>query len=273
MTTFSPAVAPTEVGPLTVLARATASELVKLRSVRSTGWVLLAAALSIVLIGVANAIGVLVTGGRPSGVEGGPAADPATAALSGVGAAIVVVAALGVLSVTADYASGMIRTTLAAVPRRAVLLLAKTLALVALTLPVLLGAVLLTALATRLIVAPAGLSLSLGQPGLVRGLVGAALYLTLLAVFTAGLGWLLRSTAGALTVWLALWLVPTFTVMLLPDSLAVRVGPWLPGNAGTAVYQVGAVTDAAGWASLGVFAAYAVVLMALATLVLQRRDA
>jgi hypothetical protein len=91
-------------------------------------------------------------------------------------------------------------------------------------------------------------------------------------VFTAGLGWLLRSTAGALVTWLALWLVPTLLIMLLPPSIAERVGPWLPAKAGTAIYQLG-VTDAAAWVSLAGLAAYAMLLMVLATLLLRHRDA
>ena len=259
----------------TGFARAFSAELIKLRSIRSTGVLLVAAALGVLLIGAANAAGIAVQavqGVDPSTADG-PASDPATAALSGVGSALVVVAALGVLSVTSDYASGMVRTTIAAVPRRGQLVVGKAAALVVLVLPVMLGAVLLTALATYLIVSVAGLSLPLGQPGLIRALVGAALYLAVLAVFAAGLGWLLRSTAGALATWLGLWVLPTFLLMLLPAPVAQRVQPWLPGNAGTAVYQVGGISEPAAWASLGAFAAYALVITIVAAAVLHSRDA
>lgn len=92
---------------------------------RSTGWLLLLAALSIVGIGVFNAIGIVVQL-RQQPDSQPPTHDPAGAALSGVGAALVVVAALGILSVSADYSSGMIKTTIAAVPRRSYLVLART---------------------------------------------------------------------------------------------------------------------------------------------------
>lgn len=263
--------------PTTGFARAVTAELIKLRSVRSTGVVLLVATLAVVLMGAANAISIVVQAGQglgPSAAEG-PASDPAAVALSGVDSALVAIAALGVLSVTADYASGMIRTTIAAVPRRGRLVVGKAAALVVLVLPVMLGAVLLTALATHLIISMAGLSLPLGEPGLIRALVGSALYLSVLAVLAAALGWLVRSTAGALATWLGLWILPTFVLMLLPAPLAQQVQPWLPGpgGAGTAVYQVGGISAAAAWFSLGVFAAYAAAITLVATAVLHRRDA
>ena len=82
--------------PLQILGRATRSELIKLGTVRSTGWLLLLAALSIVVIGIFNAIGIVVqlrqaADGQP------PTLDPAGAALRGVGAAMLAVAALGIL--------------------------------------------------------------------------------------------------------------------------------------------------------------------------------
>lgn len=139
-------------------------------------------------------------------------------------------------------------------------------------LPVAVGSAALTLLANKIILSAAGVSISFTEPGVARAVVGAGLYLTLLAVFTAGLGWLLRSTAGALVSWLGLWLVPTLLIMLFPPSIAERVGPWLPANAGTAIYQLG-VSGAAAWASLAGFAAYGVVLVVLATLLLRHRDA
>jgi len=257
--------------PLHILGRATRSELIKLGTVRSTGWVLLLAALSIVGIGVINAVGILVQLRQQPGSQP-PTLDPAGAALSGIGAALVAVAALGILSVTADYSSGMIRTTIAAVPRRAYLVLARTGALISYVLPVAVGSTVLTFLANKIILSAAGVTISIADPGVARAVVGAGLYLTVLAVFAAGLGWLLRSTAGALVTWLALWLVPTLLIMLFPQSIAERVGPWLPANAGTAIYQLG-VSEAAAWASLAGFAGYGVVLMVLAALLLRHRDA
>ena len=257
--------------PLHILGRATRSELIKLGTVRSTGWVLLLAALSIVGIGVINAVGILVQLSQQPDSQP-PTLDPSGAALSGVGAALVAVAALGILSVTADYSSGMIKTTIAAVPRRAYLVLARTGALISYVLPVAVGSTVLTFLANKIILSAAGVTISFADPGVARAVVGAGLYLTLLAVFAAGLGWLLRSTAGALVTWLALWLVPTLVIMLFPPTIVDRVGPWLPAHAGTAVYQLG-VSASDAWFSLAGFAAYGVALMVLAAVLLRHRDA
>ena len=257
--------------PLHILGRATRSELIKLGTVRSTGWVLLLAALSIIGLGVINAIGILVQLRQQPDSQ--PALlDPAGAALSGIGAALVAVAALGILSVTADYSSGMIKTTIAAVPRRSYLVLGHTGALLSYVLPVAVGSTLLTFLANKIILSFAGVTISFADPGVARAVVGGGLYLAALAMFTAGLGWLLRSTAGALVTWLALWIVPTLMIMLLPPSIVERVGPWLPANVGAAIYQFG-VSETAAWSSLAVFVGYGLVLMALATVLLRRRDA
>ena len=259
-----------QLSPLRRLGRATWSELIKLGTVRSTGWVLLLAALSIIGLGVINAIGILVQV-RQQPDSQPPALDPAGAALSGIGAALVAVAALGILSVTADYSSGMIKTTIAAVPRRAYLVLARTAALLSYVLPVAVGSTLLTFLANKMILSAAGLTISFTDPGVARAVIGGGLDLAVLVVFTAGLGWLLRSTAGALVTWLALWIVPTLVIMLFPANIVERVGPWLPANAGTAIYQLG-VSDTAAWSSLAGFAGYGFDPMVLATVLLRRRD-
>lgn len=258
--------------PFRILGRATRSELIKLGTVRSTGWVLLLAALSIIGLGVINAIGILVQLRQQPDSQ--PATlDPAGAALSGLGAALVAVAALGILSVTADYSSGMIKTTIAAVPRRAYLVIARTAALLGYVVPVAVGSTLITFVANKMILSAVGLTISFTDPGVARAVVGGGLYLAVLAVFTAGLGWLLRSTAGALVTWLALWIVPTLMIMLFPPSIAEPVGPWLPANVGTAIYQFAGVSGTAAWSSLAVFAGYGLVLMVLATVLLRRRDA
>ena len=110
----------------------------------------------------------------------------------------------------------MIKTTIAAVPIRSNLALGKIGALVTVVLPVTLMSIMITFVAAKLIIGSAGIPISIGYPGVLRALVGSALYLSGLSVFAAGLGWLVRSTAGALVTWLALWIVPSFLIMLLP---------------------------------------------------------
>ncbi len=258
---------------LTALRRVFTAELIKLLSLRSTGYLLLASALSLFLVGGFNAIGIAVQAAQQPGGVDASTLDPTGAATSGVGAALVVVAALGVLAVTGDYATGTIKTTVTAVPRRSHLLLGKTAAIVAVVFPVTLGATLLTFVAAQIALARVNLSISVLAPGVARAILGAALYLTALAVLTAGLGWLIRSTAGALAVWLGLWLVPSLLLLVLPARAAGAVGPYLPGNAGTALAQVTGAGELATWGNFAVFVLYAVLVTAGALAVLVRRDA
>jgi hypothetical protein len=117
-------------------------------------------------------------------VAGQPTAylDPTGAALSGGGPALVAVVALGIFPVSADYSSGMIKTTIAAVPRRAYLVLARASALINDVLPVAVGSTLLTPLTDRIIRSAAGVSISFVEPAVARAVVGAGLYLTVLAL-------------------------------------------------------------------------------------------
>jgi len=255
-----------------MIGRVFVSELIKLRSVRSTGVALVFAALSLTVVGVVNAVHFAVTTQDPGSAD--PAGvDPLGGALSGVGSALAAVAVLGVLSVTADYSSGMVRTTLAAVPRRGLVVLGKIGALAALTFPVTLGSALLTFVADQAILASAGVSISLWHPGVARAILGTGLYLTVLAVFAAGLGWLTRSTAGALGGWLAIWILPTFVSLLLPSASAAAIEPYLPGNVGQLITQVSGSGEPAAWASLTTFVGYTLVITGLGAAVLRRRDA
>lgn len=257
---------------LTVVGRVFASELIKLRSVRSTGIVLVLAALSLIVVGLVNAVHFAVTTREPG--SGDPAAvDPLDGAMSGVGSAVAAVAVLGVLSVTADYSSGMIRTTLAAVPRRGLVVLGKIGALAALVFPISLGSALLTFVADQAILASTGVSISLWHPGVARAILGTGLYLTVLAVFAAGLGWLIRSTAGTLGCWLTIWILPSFVSLLLPPATAARIEPYLPGNVGRLITEVSGSGEPAAWGSLAIFVGYAAVITGLGAAVLRRRDA
>lgn len=240
------------------------AELIGLRTVRSTGYLAVAAALCIVFVGV---------GGVLAGPTSGTTAQDATgAALGGVGSAVVVVAALGVLAVTGDYASGVLGAVVTAVPRRSLVLVAKLGALVTVVLPVTVGSALISLLAVRLLPGRPGVTISLVAPGVARAVLGVGLYLSAVAVLAAGLGWLLRSTAGALVSWLGLWTLPTFGVLLLPPARAAALGRLTPGEAGGTIATPGPGGELAAWADLAVLLAYAALVNALALLLFRRRD-
>jgi ABC-type transport system involved in multi-copper enzyme maturation permease subunit len=248
------------------------SELVKLRTARSTIAAMTTAALLVVGVGAISAVGLVVQDPSVAGA-GGPTADPLGGSLTGVNPAAYAAAALGAIAVTSEYASGTIKVSLAAVPRRAQLVIGKAIALAAVTLTVMLAAVLATFFVAQAILSTADMSLSLTAPGVARVLVGSSLYLTGVTLFAAGFGWLLRSTAGALAVLFGILAVLPVIGLLLPQPVGAAVLPYLPGNAGTAVMQLTPGGQLGPWAGLAVFSGYVLVTLAGATVALGRRDA
>src|SRR5215475_7406561 len=186
------------------LAGAIRSEFTKLRSVRSTYWTLLA------MIIVSVGIGALFSAGDASRVSGAVSAADRAAALaharaynvsgSLIGLLIgqLVIAVLGALTITSEYSTGMIRTSLTAVPRRGTVYAAKA---VVFTLVALLAG-LVTSFGSyfigQAIFATHHLNSSLGQPGVLRAVVGGGLFLAVCGLLSYGIGALLRSTAGAI---------------------------------------------------------------------------
>jgi ABC-2 type transport system permease protein len=260
-------------GGRVTLPRVISAELIKLRTIRSTVSAALIAAVSIVAAGVFGAIGIIVSKPPPGGAGEAATMDPAGGALTGVSIAVYAIAALGVLVVTSEYATGSIKPTLAAVPRRGLLIAGKAIALAAVTFAVTLAATLTTFVAAQAVLATAGETVSLTAPGVLRAVVGAALYLTVVAVLGSGFGWLLRSTAGAIATLVAVLVLPPVIGLLLPTKIAAVVVPYLPDNAGTAIMQLAPTGQLGPWAGFAVFLGYAAVVLAGAVLVVRHRDA
>ena len=204
------------------------AEWVKLRSLRST-WILLAAlVLLLVAVPAFSAIGAVVQ--ATSGTSSGEA-DVLSAVLAGVSPVEFLVAALGALSVTGEYSSGLIRVTLAAVPRRLPVLLAKAVVVGAVTLVTGLIAVLAAYLAVRLVLFSAGVPATAGTPAVVTTALSAGAYLGGIALIGMGFGWVARSTVGALASFFGLMYVPPLLVLLpgaAPLAPALRATPALP---------------------------------------------
>ena len=183
--------------------------------------------------------------------------------------------ALGTLVVTAEYGTGMIRATVSAVPRRGQVVAAKALVVSS----VLFVAGLVTAVVGYLggnwFLDREGVGRALSDDGVLRALLGNGLYLAGLGLFALALGLLIRHTAAALTVGMALVLVIGNLAYALPGTWGEWVAKLLPGNAGGAVAQVVPFTGAslAPWTGFAVFAAEIAVLLVAATLVFRRRDA
>jgi ABC-2 type transport system permease protein len=251
------------------LPRVITSESIKLRSLRSSRYALAAIALLVVLLGVFMAVGEVVA--EPE--SNGETVDALGGSLSGVGIAELIAAALGVLVVSGEYASGMIRSTFTAVPRRWLVVVAKALVVAVSVFAAALAATLLAFTIAQQLLSSDGKSISFSAPGVLRALVGAALYLALVAVLGAGFAWLLRSTAGALmTLFAILYLLPVLEVVL-PRRVSDTVMPYLPANAGSALMQLTPGGLLAPWAGFAVLLGYSALVLGAAAVVVQRRDA
>ncbi|GIJ35219.1 hypothetical protein [Micromonospora sediminimaris] len=195
-------------------------------------------------------------------------------ALSGSALAALSVGVLGALLGAGEYTTGMIRATFATVPRRLPVLWSKSLvagsaAFVTMTA----GTFAAFVAGSAVLNAEIG-ALDLGDDGVLRALLGAGLYLGLVAVLGVALGMLVRSSAGAIAILAGLLLIVPGLAALLPDSISEAITPYLPSNAGSAVMTL---THSDGtlapWAGLAVFAGYVVVTLAATAYRLKTTDA
>jgi ABC-type transport system involved in multi-copper enzyme maturation permease subunit len=247
------------------------SEWIKLRTVRSSWFILVATVLAIAGIGLLVSY---VNHTHWSTMSASDRADsnPVNQSLIGVNLAQLTVGVLGVLIAAGEYTTGMIRATFTAVPRRLPVLVAKAGVLAAVTFTVCLAAVLIAFVGGQSISGSDGASV--GSAEAVRVVLGATLYLTVVGVMGVGLGFLIRSAAGGIAILLGLLLVLPIMLAALPGSLGVTLGRYLPSTAGRALFiDYGSDATFSPWAGFGIFLLYGVVVMAAAALVLHRRDA
>lgn len=253
--------------------RVALSEWTKLRSVRSTGWTSLVALLLIIGIGILVCV---VFEARWPHLSPGDRVrfHPLRANLAGVAFGQLATGVLGVLVITAEYSTGSIRSTLAAVPKRLPVLWAKAIVFALFTLALSLPAVFIVFFAGQSILSGQHINISASHPGVIRALFGAALYLTVMGVFGLGLGAIVRSTAGGIATLAGIVFVLPPVIGLLPTSIANSVTPYLPSNAGGAVWTINADPNTlAPWAGFGVFCAYAAASLVIGAILLLRRDA
>jgi ABC-2 type transport system permease protein len=247
------------------------SELTKLLSVRSTYWTLLA--LVVASIGWA----VLVCAGTTSH---GASSDfnSTQASLAGlVALGDLIISVLGALVITSEYSTGMIRTSLTAMPRRGVVYAAKALVFAAVTLTVSLVTSFASFFVGQAILASKHLNTTLAQPGVLRAVLMTAAVVAVFGLFAYGVGAFIRHSAGAITAMLGVIFVIPLLAQALPASWYEDIERWLPG--GSALSPI--VTSAAphshylfsAWGELAVFCGYAVVMLALGAWSFIRRDA
>ncbi|HEY2575447.1 MAG TPA: ABC transporter permease subunit [Streptosporangiaceae bacterium] len=248
------------------------SEWVKLRTVRSTYWSLLAAALLIVGIGMLFAV---VYRGQYHSLSASSKAtfDPTEITLSGVWFGQLAIGVLAILTITGEYSTGTIRPSLAAVPHRSRMLAAKILVFTAVTVVIGAAASFAAFFAGQPILAGRAPHAVLGDPGVLRAVIGGGLYLGALGIFSLAIGVLIRHTAGAITVLVAIALVIPTVMDTLPSSVQHTILRVLPTNAGTMVWNVRHVPDMfSAWPGFAVFLGYCAVLLAWGFAVFTRRD-
>lgn len=248
------------------------SEWIKLRSVRSTAWTLAASAAAIA--GTGLLLTAITRGHLAASGHQHPHVNAVRISLFGMYLAQLTVGLLGVLLATGEYATGMIRATLSAVPRRLEVLWAKLAVFAVVVLVTCEATVFATFLASQALL-PHGAGVSLGAPGVLRAVGGTGLYLTLVGLLGIALGFVIRNTAGAAAIMFSLLLVvPEVLGGALPADWAGRILPYLPSNAGQAIMLVQHVPDnLAPWPGMALFAGYTAVMVALAAILLKRRDA
>ena len=190
------------------------SEFTKIKSTRSTYWTLLA--LVVVCVGI-GAMACAGTASHPQGVS--PTNFDATQqSLAGLYVGQLVIAALGALTITSEYSTGMIRTSLSVQPRRGVVFAAKAVVFAAVTLVIGLITSFASFFVGQAILSSHHLSATLGEPNVLRAVIGGALFLTACGMLAYGLGAVLRHTAAAITAAIGLLFVLTVLVQFLPQS-------------------------------------------------------
>ena len=257
------------------------AEWTKLRTLSSTWWLLLAAVALTIVVGaaVATAVQCPLSGCSVSTTG----ADPAKISLSGVDLGQVIVALLAVLAVGGEYGTGMIRVTLAATPRRLVMLAAKAMVVTGWAVAAGVVAVLGSVLAGRLILPGRGLSaangyslVSLGNGPDLRAAAGSVLYLALIALLALGVTTAVRESAVGIGLVLGLLYLFPIVSLVIPDQVLARhleqIAPMTAGLYIQATVGVRAL-PLAPWQGLGVLAAWTAGALLAGGLLLRLRDA
>ncbi|MDR3202035.1 MAG: ABC transporter permease [Bifidobacteriaceae bacterium] len=272
-------VPPAARGPRLTFGGVVRSEWIKLRSLRSTWWTIgamMAAMTGLVALLGANVESSIVEttaemeAQNPAEVAATLLPDLTATMLGAMGVIFMVV--LSVLAVAGEYASGSIRATLTAVPRRLPVLAAKTVVVGSVTLA---AAAATTAVASGVgwaVMSARGIELGL-SPTSWRMLAGGVLYTVAMSLLALGVGAIARSAAGGISITLGVLFALPLLAQLLPESLR-GVADWLPDQAGRQVFTV--IPDPAtggAWGGFGVLLAWTALSLGVAAYLLRRRDA
>jgi ABC-type transport system involved in multi-copper enzyme maturation permease subunit len=260
------------VGRVTQL-RVAVSEWTKLHSLRSTRWSLLIA--TILTIGF-PALFAAITSSHWGSMSPHDRADrhPIDIAQAGINVSQLAIVVLGVLVITGEYSTGMIRASMTAVPKRLPVLWAKLGVFAVVTFVLMLPAVLAAFFVSQAIVDKhAPLKLAFSSAGVARAVIGGALYLTLVGMFALALGAIVRNTAGGIASIVGIFFVIPPLLNVLPTSWQNGINPWIPNSAFRSIFQLTHGTHSLSpWGGVAVGLGYVAAAVAVAAILLVRRD-
>jgi hypothetical protein len=260
-----------------IIGRALRAEWTKLRSVRSSTWTVMA----VVAVTVGVSAFLAAVGSTNANEVGAPGDDDVVVnGLRGVWLGQIAMVAFGAIAVTSEFATGTIRATFSAIPRRATAFGAKAAVVAAVALVVgSVASVLSFTIAQPLLheggfAPPAYPHVSLADPSALRAVLGTGLFLTLLALFAMGVAAIVRHTAAAMTAAVGLVLVPT----VLMEFFTGRIRELLQQGAPAAGLSIQITADKydvpplGPWGGLAVTAAWALAALLVGLWTLERRD-
>lgn len=249
------------------------AEWIKLRSLRSSFWAL---GVSVVLgVGLGAAIAAASAHSYAgSSLSSKASWDPAALSTSGMGIGQLAIEVLGVLFISSEYSSGMIRTSLIVVPKRGRLLAAK--AVVFATVTLLVGEV--TSFGSffvgQVLISGHAPTASLGDAAVARAVIGAGLLISALALLAVATGALLRHSAAGIAAMIAVALVLPGIAQALPASWQNPINKFWPTAAGSQITNVHRTSHTlAPWAGFGLLCLFVAIVYAAAWTLLERRDA
>lgn len=246
------------------------SEVIKLTTVRSTVW-----SLSVSVVIILGFSAIMAFASKNQDVFGpGEVGLGVMAAVIGVYFAQLVYVVLGVIGIGSEYSTGMIRSTLSAAPARIPALLAKLVVVGVVSFVVSLASLFAAFFLVQAVLSSTDLGASLGDPQALRILVGAALYVAVMAMFSLSVGAIVRNTAAGIAIIVGLLLIlPTF-LPLIPWQFLKDLTTYLPSE-GMSIFlpsgDQGAAHSVGG--GFAILLAWMVVSTVVAAVLLKRRDA
>jgi ABC-2 type transport system permease protein len=249
------------------------SEWTKLHSLRSTRWSL---GVAVVLTIGLSCVFAAILSSRWGHMSPHERRDrhPLDVAQAGINVSQLAIMVLGVLLITGEYSTGMIRATMTAVPRRLPVLWAKLGVYAVVSFLLALPSVLIAFFASQAILSRHHiLQIPFSHGGVARAVVGGGVYLMLIGLFALALGAIVRNTAGGIAAFVALFFVIPPLLNVLPTSWQNDANPYIPNSAARSIFQLTHSSHSLSpTGGLALFAAYTAAAIAIAALLLVRRD-